>query len=109
VPLYAHVTGWGKYVPEAVLTNDDLATFLDTSDEWIRQHTGIRERRIATGDETVATMSAKAARAALAVAGLTAQDLDLIIMSTSSPDRQLPGAAQTAPGSAGAAAAAWAA
>lgn len=93
MPLYAHITGWGKYVPRTVLTNDDLATFLDTSDEWIRQHTGIRERRIATGDETVATMSAAAARAALDVAGLTPQDLDLIILSTSSPDRQLPGAA----------------
>ena len=91
--LYAHVTGWGRYVPRVILTNDDLATFLDTSDEWIREHTGIRQRRIATGDETVVTMSAAAARQAMDVAGCGPQDLDLIIVSTSSPDRQLPGAA----------------
>lgn len=91
--LYAHITGWGKYIPSTVLTNADLAEIVDTSDQWIVEHTGIRERRIAIGEETVVSMSAQAARQALAVAGRTADDLDLIIVSTSSPDRQLPGAA----------------
>jgi 3-oxoacyl-[acyl-carrier-protein] synthase-3 len=90
---YAHITGWGKYIPPTVLTNADLAELVDTSDQWIVEHTGIRERHIAVGEETVVTMSAQAARQALSVAGRTADDLDLIIVSTSSPDRQLPGAA----------------
>ena len=90
---YAHITGWGKYVPKVVLTNDDLAGMVDTGDEWIVAHTGIKERRISTGEETVVYMSAQAARDALGVAGRTPDDLDLIIVSTSSPDRQLPGAA----------------
>ncbi|NLG49940.1 MAG: ketoacyl-ACP synthase III [Chloroflexi bacterium] len=91
--MYTHITGWGKYIPPTVLTNDDLATIVDTSDEWIVSHTGIKERHIAIGDETTCTMAAQAARDALAVAGLTPQDLDLIIVSASTPDRQLPGAA----------------
>ena len=91
--IYTHITGWGKYIPRTVLTNADLATIVDTSDEWIVAHTGIKERHVAVGDETTCTMAAQAARDALAVAGLTPQDLDLIIVSTSSPDRQLPGAA----------------
>jgi 3-oxoacyl-[acyl-carrier-protein] synthase-3 len=89
---YAYVTGWGKYIPKVVLTNDDLAEIVDTSDAWIVEHTGIKERHVATGEETVAYMSARAARDALAMAGRSPDDLDLIIVSTSSPDRQLPGA-----------------
>ena len=89
---YTHITGWGKYIPKVVLTNDDLAEIVDTSNAWIIEHTGIKERHIATGEETVAYMSARAARDALAIAGRTPEDLDLIIVSTSSPDRQLPGA-----------------
>lgn len=90
---YAHITGWGKYLPRVVLTNDDLTHVVDTSDEWIVEHTGIRQRHIATGNETVVSMSAEAAREALATADRSPEDLDLIIVSTSSPDRQLPGAA----------------
>ncbi|MGI5915578.1 MAG: beta-ketoacyl-ACP synthase III [Anaerolineae bacterium] len=90
---YAHITGWGKYLPRVVLTNDDMAQIVDTSDEWIVEHTGIRRRHIATGDETVVSMALEAAQEALATAGRSPDDLDLIIVSTSSPDRQLPGAA----------------
>ena len=90
--INAHIIGWGKYVPRVVLTNDDLAKMVDTSNEWIVSHTGIKERHIATGEETSVYMAAQAARDALARAGRSADDLDLIIVSTSSPDRQLPGA-----------------
>ncbi len=65
---YAHITEWGKYLPGVVLTNDDLAEIVDTSDEWIVAHTGIKERHIATGEETVVYMSAAASRDALAEA-----------------------------------------
>ena len=88
--INAHIIGWGKYVPRVVLTNDDLAKMVDTSNEWIVSHTGIKERHIATGEETSVYMAAQAARDALARAGRSADDLDLIIVSTSSPDRQLP-------------------
>ncbi|NLG26487.1 MAG: ketoacyl-ACP synthase III [Chloroflexi bacterium] len=90
---YAHITGWGKYLPPTVLTNHDLAEIVDTSDEWIVEHTGIRERRIAAVGDTTASMATAAAQQALERAGLAATDLELIIVSTSSPDRQLPGAA----------------
>ena len=90
---YAHITGWGKYIPSTVLTNDDLATIVDTNDAWIVEHTGIRERHVAIVGETVVSMSAEAARRALERAGIGPGDLDLIILSTSSPDRQLPGGA----------------
>jgi len=87
---YSRMTGWGKYLPQRVLTNAELAEMVDTSDEWIRERTGIRERRIAGENETTATMSLVAAREALEVAGLDAADLDLIIVATSSPDYLLP-------------------
>jgi 3-oxoacyl-[acyl-carrier-protein] synthase-3 len=87
---YSRITGWGKYAPEKVLTNQDLEKMVDTSDEWIITRTGIRERRIAAPEETTATMSVEAARAALAKAQLRPTDLDLIIVATSSPDYFLP-------------------
>jgi 3-oxoacyl-[acyl-carrier-protein] synthase-3 len=90
---YAHISGWGKYVPEEILHNRRLEQLVETSDEWIYSRTGIRERRIATSDETVTTMSVAAGRAALAVAGLDAAELDLIIAGTSTPDYLLPAAA----------------
>jgi len=93
VEKHAYITGWGKYIPQWILTNDDLATIVDTSDEWISSHTGIRERHIANADETTATMSVAAAKDALRQAGIRGSDLDLIIMATSSPDYHLPGAA----------------
>ncbi|MBC7231759.1 MAG: ketoacyl-ACP synthase III [Chloroflexi bacterium] len=90
---YARIIGWGKYLPEKILSNQDLERIVDTSDEWIYSRTGIRERRIATPDETVTTMSVAASRAALAIAGLDGDELDLIIVATSSPDYLLPAAA----------------
>jgi 3-oxoacyl-[acyl-carrier-protein] synthase-3 len=91
--LYARITGWGKYVPERVLTNFDLEKMVDTSDEWIRTRTGIRERRIAAPGETCSTMSLASARQALEQAQLSASELDLIIVATSSPDYLVPSVA----------------
>jgi 3-oxoacyl-[acyl-carrier-protein] synthase-3 len=93
--LYSQISGWGKYVPEKVLTNQDLEKMVDTSHEWIVQRTGITERRIAGENETTATMSVAAARRALEVANLTPTDLDLIIVSTSSPDYFVPAVSST--------------
>jgi 3-oxoacyl-[acyl-carrier-protein] synthase-3 len=87
---YGRITGWGKHAPEKVLTNFDLEKMIDTSDEWITNRTGIRERRIAGEGETTATMSVEAGKAALQVAGITPADLDLIIVATSSPDYLIP-------------------
>ena len=89
----ALVTGWGMYAPSRVLTNQELSTMVDTSDEWIFSRTGIRERRIAADDETTTTLSVHAARDALAVAGLEPTELDLIIVGTCSPDYPLPATA----------------
>jgi 3-oxoacyl-[acyl-carrier-protein] synthase-3 len=87
---YGNIIGWGRYTPKRVMTNHDLAKRLDTSDEWIVTRTGIRERRIAEPDETASSMAVAAAREALAVAGLRARDLGLIIVATSSPDHLTP-------------------
>ncbi len=87
---YGNIVGWGKYVPERVVTNADFEQRLDTSDEWIFSRTGIRERRIAADDENTSHMAVAASRDALKVAGLLPQDLDLIIVATSSPDYLTP-------------------
>ena len=89
----AHLVGWGKYVPQRVLTNDDLAQMVDTSDEWIRARTGISERHIAADGETTASMSIKAARRALEMAGVEPSQLDLIIVATATPDYLFPATA----------------
>lgn len=89
----ALITGWGMYAPSRVMTNDDLAKIVDTSDEWIVSRTGIRERRIAADDETTTTLSVHAARDALAVAGVDASEVDLIILGTCSPDYPMPATA----------------
>ena len=83
---YGNIIGWGKYVPEKVLTNQDLEKMVDTDDKWIFQRTGIRERHIAGPEDTTSSMATEAGREALAVAGLRGRDLDLIIVATSSPD-----------------------
>jgi 3-oxoacyl-[acyl-carrier-protein] synthase-3 len=90
---YARITGWGKYVPERVLTNADLEKMVDTSDEWICTRTGIRERRIAGPGETCSTMSLAAARKALEVARLDPSDVELIVVATSTPDYWVPSVA----------------
>jgi 3-oxoacyl-[acyl-carrier-protein] synthase-3 len=89
----AVITGWGMYAPTRVMTNDELAKMVDTSDEWIVTRTGIRERRIAGEHETTATLSVNAARDALAVAGVDPLEVDLVIVATCSPDYQLPATA----------------
>ena len=90
---YAHVTGWGMAVPERVLTNDDLAKMVDTNDEWIRERTGIHERRIAAENETTASLAAEASINALRMAKLPPDELDLIVVSTSSPEHLFPSTA----------------
>lgn len=84
------ITGLGTHVPERVMTNDDLAAFVDTSDEWIRERTGIRERRIAAPEEALTDIALPAARAALADAGVDARDIDLLICATVTPDMMFP-------------------
>lgn len=90
---YAHITGWGKSVPESVLTNNDIAKMVETSDEWIRDRTGIRERRIASEDQYTSTLAIEASVKALQVANLAPPDLDLIIVSSSSPEHIFPATA----------------
>ena len=89
----ALITGWGMYAPSRVMTNDDLAKLVDTSDEWIVSRTGIRERRIAADDETATTLAVHASRDALAVAGVDPAELDLVIVGTCTPDYPLPATA----------------
>jgi 3-oxoacyl-[acyl-carrier-protein] synthase-3 len=90
---FSHITGWGAYVPERVLTNSDLEQMVDTSDEWILTRTGIRERHIAAPGETSSVMGTHAARAALERAGLVASDLDLILLGTCTADYRTPSSA----------------
>lgn len=89
----SRIIGLGKYLPENVVTNDDLSKFMDTTDEWIQERTGIKERRwIEKGSEdTSAIMGAKAARIAIERAGLTKDDIDFIVFATLSPDYYFPG------------------
>ena len=87
--MTARIAGIGAYVPENIITNEDLSKIVETNDEWIRSRTGIRERRISSGEGT-RDLAAKAAERALAAAGVKAEELDLIILGTSSPDRNYP-------------------
>ncbi len=88
--IRSQVMGVGSALPRRVLTNAELALMVDTSDEWIVQRTGIRQRHIASDDETTASLGEAAARAALANAGLTPDDIDLIILATSTPNHTFP-------------------
>ncbi len=87
------IIGTGSYLPEKILTNDDLAKVIDTSDEWIRTRTGIEQRHIARDDEATSDMATIAAQRAMESAGITAEDIDLIIVGTLSPDMQFPNTA----------------
>jgi 3-oxoacyl-[acyl-carrier-protein] synthase-3 len=87
------VLGAGSYLPSRVLSNSDLSRMVDTSDEWITQRTGIRERRIAAPGETTSEMGLNAARAALTASGVDAQSIDLIVLGTSTPDNTFPASA----------------
>ena len=91
--LPVSITGLGSYLPERVVTNDDLARRLDTSDEWIRTRTGIRERHYAAPDEATSDLALEAGRRALADAGLVAADVDVLIVATTTPDHPVPATA----------------
>jgi 3-oxoacyl-[acyl-carrier-protein] synthase-3 len=91
--LAVSITGLGSHVPERVVTNDDLSTMMDTSDEWIVERTGIRERRIAAPEEALSDLALPAAREALADAGLDGSDVDLLIVATVTPDMAFPATA----------------
>jgi 3-oxoacyl-[acyl-carrier-protein] synthase-3 len=87
------VAGTGRYLPDRVVTNSELERLVDTSDEWVRERTGIRERRIADPEMGAGDMAAEAARAALRQAGISPGEVDLILLSTATPDRLLPSTA----------------
>src|SRR5207245_892348 len=87
---FAELAGTGSYTPKRVMTNDEFSTILDTSDQWIRERTGIRERRVAGPDESNACMAKAAAEQVLKDTGLTPLDLDALVVATCSPDRLLP-------------------
>jgi 3-oxoacyl-[acyl-carrier-protein] synthase III len=84
------ITGLGAYVPDRVLTNEELSTIVDTTDEWIMERTGIRERRIAAPQEALTDLALPAARAALEQAGVEAGDIDLLVCATVTPDMMFP-------------------
>lgn len=88
----AIITGWGTSLPERVVTNEDLSRTLDTSDDWIRERSGIRERHIGG---TTAELSVESARRAMAMAGVAPQDIDVLILSTTTPDRCVPATSAT--------------
>jgi 3-oxoacyl-[acyl-carrier-protein] synthase III len=91
--LRSQIVGCGAYLPEQVLTNDDLAARLDTSDDWIRQRTGIGERRVAATGELTSDLAVSAAHRALDDAGMSGSDLDLIVLATATPDNTFPATA----------------
>jgi 3-oxoacyl-[acyl-carrier-protein] synthase III len=84
------ITGLGVKVPDRVITNDDLKQYVDTSDEWIRERTGIRERRMASKDEALSDIALPASRDALVQAGVEGKDIDLLIVATVTPDMSFP-------------------
>jgi 3-oxoacyl-[acyl-carrier-protein] synthase III len=91
--LRSQVVGCGAYLPERIITNSELASRLDTSDEWIRQRTGIGERRVAAPDELTSDLAYYAAEQALAGAGMNGCDLDLLVLATATPDNTFPATA----------------
>ena len=90
--ITSRIVGTGSYVPEQIVTNDDLAKIVETNDEWIRTRTGIRQRRIATSEGT-SDLAAKAAERAIEQAGIKPEEIDLIILATSSQDYCFPSGA----------------
>lgn len=91
--LFARIAGTGSYLPAKVLTNDDLAQFVETSDEWIAARTGIRQRHMAADGETTCDLAFHAATRAMEAAGVTAADIDLIVLGTTTPDLIFPSTA----------------
>ena len=90
---YARITGTGGYLPENVVTNADLEKKVDTSDQWIRERTGIEQRHIAVEGQTTVDLAEMASRQAIEAAGIKARDIDLIVMATSTPDKIFPSSA----------------
>lgn len=88
--IRAKIVGTGSYAPEKILTNDDLAKFIDTSDEWIKSRTGMSERRVAAEDQATSDLCAEAAKPAFEMSGIKPEEIDLIIAATVTPDYQLP-------------------
>lgn len=93
MPYSSQIVATGSYLPEKVLTNSDLESMVDTSDEWIIERTGIRERRIAADNQATSDLACEAAKAALQSAGLGPEDLDLIVLATTTPDMPVPATA----------------
>ena len=91
--IYSRIVGTGSYLPAQIVTNDDLAKRMDTSDEWIRSRTGIRQRHIAAESQAASDLGLEASRVAIAAAGITAADVDLIIVATATPDYIFPSTA----------------
>ena len=91
--LRSVVTGVGGYLPETIVTNDDLAKIVETSDAWITERTGIRQRHRAAADEPVSDLAVAAARRALEAAGRRPEDVDLIVVATTTPDLTFPATA----------------
>ena len=91
--IYSKITGTGSYLPEQVLTNSELEKIVDTTDEWIRSRTGIEKRHVARDDETTCDLAEKASRAAIKMAGKKENDIDLIIIATTTPDIIFPSTA----------------
>ncbi|WP_428604546.1 beta-ketoacyl-ACP synthase III [Sedimenticola sp.] len=90
---YSRIIGTGSYLPEKVLTNEDLAQMVDTSDQWIRERTGIHKRHIAVDGETTCDLAEKAARNAIEASGKSVSDIDLIVVATTTPDQIFPSTA----------------
>lgn len=90
---YAHITGWGKALPEKIMTNDEISKLVDTNDAWIRERTGIERRHIAGPEDTTASLGAEAALEALKVANLPPSEIDLIIVATCTPEYLFPATA----------------
>jgi len=91
--MYARIAGCGSYLPEKILTNRDLEAIVDTSDEWIFTRTGIRQRHIAADDEKASDLALHASKKAIQTAGISPEDIDLIIVATSTPDMVFPSTA----------------
>jgi 3-oxoacyl-[acyl-carrier-protein] synthase-3 len=89
------IKGCGSYLPERIMTNADMARFVETSDDWISERTGIRQRHIAADDEKTSDLAIKAAERALDMAGMAASDLDMIVLATATPDQTFPATATT--------------
>jgi len=91
--IYSKIAGTGRYLPERILTNADLEKMVDTTDEWIRTRTGVERRHVASKDQTTSDLCVEAARIAMEDAGVTADDIDLIVIGTTSPDLIFPNVA----------------